>query len=86
MQKILVQIVYECHHRQIIEDLKIAKLSNPDKQLEELLEQIYSENSMFSVTDTVITIAYYTAKLRWSMTAFVALVRLLKMKKVPIGK
>ena len=45
LQKILVQIVYECHHRQIIEDLKIAKLSNPDKQLEELLEQIYSENS-----------------------------------------
>ena len=66
--------------------MKIAKLSHPEKDLEELLKQIYSENSMFSVTDRVMTIAYYTAKFRWSMKAFVALVRLLRMYNVPVGQ
>ena len=47
---------------------------------------MYEDNSMFSVTDTVITAAYYTAKLRWSLTGFVAVVKLLQLKKVPVGE
>ena len=73
-------------HKQIIEDVKIAKLANPQKEIGELLKEIYSENSMFSVTDTVITAAYYAAKLRWSMSGFEAVVNLLQLKKVPIGE
>ena len=73
-------------HRQIIEDVKIAKLSNPHKEVEELLKLIYDENSIFSVTDTVMTAAYYAAKLRWSMAGFVAVVKLLQLKGVPVGE
>ena len=77
---------YSNSHQQIIEDLKIAKLSNPQKDVQELLKIMYEDNSMFSVTDTVITAAYYTAKLRWSLTGFVAVVKLLQLKKVPVGE
>ena len=72
-------------HERIVEDLKIEKRDNIHKDIETILEEKYSANNMYTVTDTIITTAYYCARLRASSECFVSFVYLLKLKGVPVG-
>ena len=72
-------------HQRIVEDLKIEKRSNIEKDIENILEEKYSANNLFSVTDTIITTAYFCARIRSSSKCFVSFVYLLKLKGVEIG-
>ena len=72
-------------HQRIVEDLKTEKRNNIQKDIEIILEEKYSANNMYTITDTVITTAYYCARLRASSECFVSFVYLLKLKGVPVG-
>ena len=72
-------------HQRIVENLKIEKRNNIHKDIETILKEQYSANNIYSVTDTIITAAYYCAQLR-SSKCFVMFVYLLKLKGIPVGE
>ena len=72
-------------HQRIVENLKVEKRKNIHKDIETILKEQFSANNIYSVTDTIITAAYYCARLR-SSKCFVMFVYLLKLKEVPVGE